>query len=152
MLPGLANLMVFSGELYIPKTSARASFVLMVTVGSPFIMLFLRAPKSSVRVGLWPSSLYDTRLDEEEELVAARRLLIGSGVHFFPSKPIDLARASAEQYSIPSGVKRREALYFRVSGRFPGAGGANITAYRAAAVAGGLEGADVDGAAASEGV
>lgn len=39
-----ASLAVFSGELNIPKTSASASLVLIVTVGSaPPIILLLRA-------------------------------------------------------------------------------------------------------------
>ena len=34
LLPGSPIDLVLSGELYIPKTSARASLVLIVTVGS----------------------------------------------------------------------------------------------------------------------
>jgi len=57
LLPGAANFVVLSGELYIPKTSASASFVLIVTVGSPYTLL-LRIP--IVRVVRAPSSLKST--------------------------------------------------------------------------------------------
>ena len=50
LLPGTASFVVFSGELYIPNTSANASFVLIVTVGSgpPPIKLLLPLPRSLV--------------------------------------------------------------------------------------------------------
>jgi len=41
---------------------------------------------------------------------------------------MERARASWMQYSTPSSVKRRERLKRSFSGRFPGAGGANIKA------------------------
>ena len=110
-----------SGELYIPNTSARASFVARVTVGSgaenptPFLPVILRVP-------LLPSSLKPTRTD---------RLLseAGGGPHFLPRRPIERARASATLYSTPSSVKRRDRLNRSFSGRFPCAGGARICAY-----------------------
>lgn len=58
---------------------------------------------------------------------------MGRGVHFLPSKPIVRALASAAQYSTPSAVQSKEASYFSISGRFPGAGGTSMVAYREAA-------------------
>ena len=63
MLPGV-NLEVLSGELYIPKTSARASLVLMVTVGSASILL---RRKPIDLVDFTPSSLKSTGAEEDEE-------------------------------------------------------------------------------------
>lgn len=49
------------------------------------------------------------------------------GPHFFPKRPFERARASCMLYSTPS-VNRRERLNRNFSGRFPGAGGASMSA------------------------
>lgn len=109
-----------SGELYIPNTSAKASFVARVTVGSgaenptPFLPVIFLV--------LFPSSLKPTRTDRSVSEA-------GGGLHFLPSKPIERARASATLYSIPSSVKRRERLNRSFSGRLPCVGGARMWAY-----------------------
>lgn len=51
----------------------------------------------------------------------------GGGPHFFPKRPLERARASWMLYSTPS-VNRREKLNRNFSGRFPGAGGASMSA------------------------
>lgn len=121
-----ASFMVFSGELYIPNTSASASLVLMVIVGSApppiIILLLLVAPPPPV-----PVSLKFTRTEEWEEEEA-----MGGGAsegHFLPRRPMERARASCILYSWRSSVKRSERLNRHFSGRFPGTGGASITAY-----------------------
>lgn len=58
----------------------------------------------------------------------------GGGPHTFPSKPMDRARASWMLYSTPSSVNSRGSKNRSFSGRFPGAGGASISAYREAGV------------------
>ena len=69
LLPGTpANLIIFSSELYIQNTSTRASFVLIVRVGStlpPTIKLFLR-PCPKLYADLCLSSLKSTGTDEDE--------------------------------------------------------------------------------------
>jgi hypothetical protein len=124
-----------------PKTSAKASFVLMVTVGSPFIML-LRVGRIE-RVDPWPSSFNRTDRTDVEEEEDRRELdagtadlgnVTGSGGHFFPSNPIDLARASWMLCSPVSAVNSSGSLKRNSSGFFPGPVGANITLYRDCAV------------------
>ena len=51
----------------------------------------------------------------------------GGGPHFFPKRPFERARASCMLYSTPSENKR-ERLNRNFSGRFPGAGGASMSA------------------------
>ena len=51
----------------------------------------------------------------------------GGGPHFFPKRPFERARASCMLYSTPS-ENRRERLNRNFSGRFPGAGGASMSA------------------------
>jgi hypothetical protein len=133
LLPGTMSFVVLSGELYIPNTSANASLVLMVTVGSAPPIMLLRA---LYRDDFWPSSLKSTTAsdDDEDDEEFEKRSDGGGGAHFFPSKPIDLARASCMLYSIPSSVHNKPMLNRSFSGRFPGAGGASISAYRCAAV------------------
>ena len=97
LLPGAANDTVLSGELYIPNTSAKASFVLIVTVGSPASTLFL--PRVFSRDVLGPSSLRSTKADEEDEEEAGDDVGEGDsegggGPHFFPRRPIERALAS----------------------------------------------------------
>jgi hypothetical protein len=115
--------------LYIPNTSARASFVLIVTVGSAtpirFFLLLI------FFVDFKPSSLKSTWAEELEYGISDA----GGGPHFFPRSPIERARASCMLYSMPS-EKRRLILNLSFSGRFPGAGGAVMSAYREAAVEG----------------
>lgn len=121
LLPGIIRFTVLSGELYIPNTSASASFVLIVTVGSPTIMVLLRFPYPIFCVLRVPSSLKFTR-------TSSRDSEGGGGPHFLLSSPIDLARTSAALYSMPSSVKSSERLKRSFSGRLPGTGGANIGA------------------------
>jgi hypothetical protein len=66
LLPGTASFNVLSGELYIPNTSASASFVLMVTVGSaPESKLFLAWDFS--REVFRPLSLKSTVVVDDDE-------------------------------------------------------------------------------------
>ena len=124
LLPGTpSSLVPLSGELYIPKTSARASLVLIVTVGSaPPIKLF----RFMVRVDLCPSSLKSTGIESEDGRGNSDG---GGGAHFFPKRPNDRARASWMLYSTLSSVNKSERLNRNFSGRFPGSGGASIYAY-----------------------
>lgn len=87
LLPaGAPNRKVFSGELYMPKTSARASFVANVTVGSEYVTLFiLDAARLTPR--MLPSG------EETGESYSCGEGG-GGGAHFLPSSPIDFARAS----------------------------------------------------------
>lgn len=134
LLPGTSSLDVLSGLLYIPNTSANASFVLIVTVGSappPYALL----RRMLIRVDLRSSSLKSTGCDEDDP--GDMNIGIsedGGGPHFFPSRPIDRALASCILYSTPSSVKRSFISNFSFSGRFPGGGGASMRAYRWAAV------------------
>jgi len=123
LLPGTPISRVFSGELYIPKTSARASLVLIVTVGSaPPIKLF----RFMVRVDLCPSSLKSIGIESGE----GRENSDGNGgPHFLPKRPSDRARASWILYSTLSSVNKSERLNRSFSGRFPGSGGASMYAY-----------------------
>ena len=119
LLPTVSSLEVLSGELYIPKTSARASFVANVTVGSEGCMRPLR-----VRVPPAPSSLNLTR--DCPERFRSRSVGAGGG-HFFPRSPIDRARASWMLYSAPS-LKSSPKSRRSFSGRLPGSGRASIGA------------------------
>ena len=122
LLPG--SILVLSGELYIPNTSARASFVFIVTVGSaPIIILFLR-------VMFFVDCTLSLIFVEETAYIV---LGAGGGPHFLPRSPIERARASCMLYSIPS-ENNKFRLNLSFSGRFPGAGGAIMSAYREAAV------------------
>lgn len=137
LLPGIISLVVFSGELYIPKTSSKASFVLIVTVGSAPPMI-LRRPKYLRRDGLCPSSLKSISPTEDvDDVDAGEKCLVseaGGGPHFFPRRPIERALASCILYSPLSSVNNKDMLNRSFSGRLPGGGGANINAYRVAAV------------------
>ena len=121
LLPRVPNFEVLSGELYIPNTSAKASFVANVTVGSEGGMRPLR-----VRVPPAPSSLNLTR--DCPERFRSRSVGAGGG-HFFPRSPIDRARASWMLYSTPS-LKSSPKSNRSFSGRLPGSGRASIGAYR----------------------
>lgn len=89
LLPG--KTLVLSGELYIPNTSASASLVLIVTVGSvPAMRLLLRL---IFLVDFNPSSLKSTCAEEYGNSDT------GGGPHFFPRRPIERARASWMLYS-----------------------------------------------------
>jgi hypothetical protein len=103
LLPGAAaapNFIDFSGELYIPNTSASASFVLIVTVGSgPMERL-----ERNERLVFVPASLkstgttkFDPGLGSDSPAVPS-----GSGGHFLPRRPIARARTSNTLYSPPS--------------------------------------------------
>ena len=97
LLPGLSILIVLSGELYIPNTSASASFVLIVTVGSPLMPMLFRGAAMAV---VWLSPLRWTFIDEAED-----DAVVDTGVpHFLPRSPIDRARDSGMLYSTPSSV------------------------------------------------
>ena len=126
LLPATASFEGFSGELYMPNTSASASFVLMVTVGSgPPITVLRRPPRATSRVDLCPSS--SGTEDDDAPRVNSDA---GGGPHFLPSRPMERALASCIQYSIPSSVKSKDKLKRGFSGRFSGAGGASMWAYR----------------------
>ena len=121
LLPAMApQRMVFSGELYIPNTSANASFVANVTVGSTYGLF------ETVAARLLPGR---PSVDVEGSGRGG-----GGGAHFLPSRPMDRARASCILYSMPSSVNNRFMLNRSFSGRFPGAGGASMRAYLSAAV------------------
>jgi hypothetical protein len=84
LLPG--KILVLSGELYMPNTSARASLVLIVTVGSaPPIRLFFRAQGFAI---------FDAS-SSKSSCAAERGISDGEGgPHFLPRRPIERARAS----------------------------------------------------------
>ena len=103
------NRIDFSGELYIPKTSANASFVASVTVGSAVANLRV--------VVLFP--LLGSPENPTRRFLSAS----GGGPHFLPRRPIERARASCMQYSWPSAVNSSDRLNLRFSFRFPGGGG-----------------------------
>ena len=119
--PGIAEKRVdFSGELYMPKTSASAAFVLMVTVGSaPTRVLRERL----LRVFLVPSSLKLTCAVDALSRVSSEA---GGGPHFLPRRPIERARASGMLYSPFSSVNNKLRSNRSFSGRFPGTGGASM--------------------------
>lgn len=101
LLPGIIRFTVLSGELYIPNTSASASFVLIVTVGSPTATMLLRFPYPIFCVLRVPSSLKFTR-------IVSRVSKGGGGPHFLLRSPMERARTSAPLYSTPSSVKSNE--------------------------------------------
>lgn len=121
LLPGIIRFTVLSGELYIPNTSASASFVLIVTVGSPKVTILLRFPYPIFCVLRVPSSLKFTR-------TVSRASEGGGEPHFLLRSPMERARTSAALYSTPSPVKSSERLKRSFSGRLPGTGGASIGA------------------------
>lgn len=130
LLPGPFT--VLSGELYIPKTSARASFVLIVTVGSAPPMRLRLCPAIAIRrMDLCPSSLKFTGIEDEDCRKVSEA---GGGPHFFPRSPMERALASWILYSTPSSVNSSPRSKRNFSRRLPGAGGANISAYRDSAV------------------
>ncbi len=104
----------FSGELYIPNTSASASFVAIVTVGS--------APAANLRVIV----VFVPLLASSENPTRRSRSGAGGGPHFLPSRPIERALASCMLYSTPSSVKSSDRLKRSFSFRFPGIGGASM--------------------------
>jgi hypothetical protein len=101
LLPGRSIFRVLSGELYIPKTSASASFVLIVTVGSLLIPTLFRCTAFTV---FDPSSLKSTRTVEDEDDALVESSEAGGAPHFFSKRPMDRARDSCMLYSTPSSV------------------------------------------------
>lgn len=97
----------------------------------------LRRPDLS-RDDFWPLSLKSTIArdddDDDDEIEEDGEESGIRGPHFFPRRPIERALASCMLYSTPSSVKSKDMLNLNFSGRFPEAGGANMRAYRAAAV------------------
>ncbi len=118
LLPGTGPKRIdFSGELNIPNTTASASLVASVTVGS--------APAANLRV----VDVFADLLASPENPTRRSRSGAGGGPHFLPRRPIERARASCILYSVPSSVKRSERLNRNFSFRFPGNGGASMSAY-----------------------